>query len=82
MDFDSDGTVDLVEFTHWVGTLRFTEQADRKDLARVRCPFSPWILLGLASLSFDCCTVLAFHHGFCCVRVRIVELRLMYGARF
>jgi hypothetical protein len=27
-------------------------------------------------------TVRGFQHGFCCVRVSSIELRLLYGARF
>jgi hypothetical protein len=36
MDHDNDGTVDMVEFCYWVGTIRFRDAATLKDLARGR----------------------------------------------
>jgi hypothetical protein len=38
--------------------------------------------LGLESTRSTYCTLRVFHHGFCCVRVRVIGLRLLYGARF
>jgi hypothetical protein len=50
----------------------------------VRCAFFTMgsAVLGLASLGCGCCTVRVFHHGFCCVRVSTIGLRLLHGARF
>jgi hypothetical protein len=39
-------------------------------------------VLGLGFSGCGCCTVRVFHHGFCCIRVRVIGLRLLYGARF
>jgi hypothetical protein len=39
-------------------------------------------VLGLGLSGCGCCMVRVFHPGFCCVRVRAIGLRLLYGARF
>jgi hypothetical protein len=40
------------------------------------------LLLASSVKGYHCCTVRVFNHGFCCVRVRGIGLRLLYGARF
>ena len=55
-----------------------------------RCSFDPrhflrrWAARGRPFQHFSVCigTARVFHHGFCCVRVMVIGLRLLHGARF